>query len=404
MRPFQRRFMSSAVAVELPVKHSRKQLPPVCTDPIQLQEMTSELLQAPMGSLFAYDMPKQVTQKDVDQHRDEAWKMADLTVQKVEFLLRGHAAGIEGTIWNRWLEQKVRHDESQDMQNLLDRIWREGQVYMTMRSQRMEELFGHTVPSVEEEDSEEDLEGIHKNIEELARTGTLEYDGESSDSESSDSDNDASSDEEDLAASYDNDFAFPGPTTAMYETLLDSLACQGKGIHTSWDLFQDVLGRHALDGGDEFNTNEFTRPSVVCYNTLIRAAANQKHDVEKLDVKDRDHAILLAFQSYDALKQSKLVEANSATYCYLLQTVSKYFPPSRSRGNIAHGMWHQACTQGLVDDSVIQAHLDANTPSNGNEFDEYRKNNLEGHTRKSLPQKWTRLSQKLRYDPEDTFY
>ncbi|GAX12941.1 hypothetical protein FisN_22Hh244 [Fistulifera solaris] len=393
LRPFQQRLLSTAVAVELPIQHSRKQLPPVCTDPVQLKEMTSEILQAPMGSLFSYDM--QVTQKDIDRHRDEAWNKADLTVQKVEFLLRGHAAGIEGTIWNRWLEQKATHDDSKPMQSLLDRIWREGQVYMTIRTQRMEELFG------QEEDNEEDLEGIHKNIEELARTGTLEYDGSSSESES---DSDSSSDEEDPTASYDNEFAFPGPTTAMYETVLDSLACQGRVIHASWDLLQDVLGRHNLDGGDEFNTNEFTRPSVLCFNALIRVAANQKYDAKKSDVQDRDHALLLAFQSYDALKQCKLVEANSATYCYLLQTVSKYFPPSKSRGNIAHGMWHQACTQGLVDDSVIQAYLDVNSPSNGSEFDEYIKNHLEGKTRKSVPQKWTQMSRKLRHDPKDAFY
>jgi len=61
-------------------------------------------------------------------------------------------------------------------------------------------------------------------------------------------------------------------------------------------------------------------------------------------------------------RQAKLVAEgaltgrNSATYAYLLQTVSNCIPPSLSRGNIAFGLYHKACDQeGVIDENVIKA-------------------------------------------------
>jgi len=61
-------------------------------------------------------------------------------------------------------------------------------------------------------------------------------------------------------------------------------------------------------------------------------------------------------------RQAKLVSEgtitgrNSATYAYLLRTISNCIPPSLSRGNIAFGLYHKACVQeGVMDENVIKA-------------------------------------------------
>ena len=56
------------------------------------------------------------------------------------------------------------------------------------------------------------------------------------------------------------------------------------------------------------------------------------------------------------LSEGALSGRNSATYAYLLQTVSNCIPPSLSRGNIAFGLYHKACVQeGVMDANVIKA-------------------------------------------------
>lgn len=373
-----RRF--STAVEQIPTKHSRNQLPQICSDQEELSALTSEIMEAPLGSLFSYDTEKEVVREDIQAHRLEAWSKADPVVQKVEYLLRGYSAGVEGTIWNRCMDEKpTKNVDIQAMIDLEERLWREGEMYMTLRIERMDELFGTKAAEKEEEDAGGD------SMDQADEIG-------------------ASNDSDDAKLIYGNDFAFPGPTIAMYEAILDSLACEGGSIEASWEAFQKVILRHGVDGDDDYNTNEHTRPSVLVYNALIRNAANQTYEPSSENMKLRDEAICLAFQSLDALNQSKLFNANSATYSYLLKVVSKYFPPSQMRGNIAHGMWHHACNEGIIDDDVIKSHLLANTPSNGEDFDKYIETNLEGKLAKDLSPKWYKNSRKLRHSPEEPVY
>mmetsp|Transcript_25723 Transcript_25723/g.51483 ORF Transcript_25723/g.51483 Transcript_25723/m.51483 type:complete len:680 (+) Transcript_25723:225-2264(+) len=47
---------------------------------------------------------------------------------------------------------------------------------------------------------------------------------------------------------------------------------------------------------------------------------------------------------------------NSATYAYMLRTISNCIPPSLSRGNIAFGLYHKACVQeGVMDEILVKA-------------------------------------------------
>ena len=160
-----------------------------------------------------------------------------------------------------------------------------------------------------------------------------------------------------------------------------------------------------------------TCPTPMTFNAVIRIASNfdpkaHAEAVEKYNIlngedsksqrsskgADKDHlkqqqemlrdmTIDAAFSSYSRMKfcsaltiralkdstknatsrsavkrQAKLVSEgtlsgrNSATYAYLLRTISNCIPPSLSRGNIAFGLYHKACVQeGVMDENVIKA-------------------------------------------------
>jgi hypothetical protein len=398
----------------LPVKHSRNQLPPVCIDPVQRAEWTEEILQARIGSLFTFNQ-----EDNTNDTLQAAWVQADASVQKVEFLLRGHAHGIQGTQWNRWVTttssmQEVDPDETLvTLQALLDRLWEEGHVYMTLRAARLEELHGPKEMQVLEHSSENDdddsedaqialgeaeddpgVQAVIKDMEEFAES--INEDLYAKDEEDGEEEE-----------SYMDDFALPGPTVAMYDTVLDALACQAgtSALATpsaALSIFQDIEFRHLLDGNDDSNTNIHTRPTVLSFNAPIRLAASLTFDPK--DIRRRDEALQLAFGCFDALSQSSLLERNSATYCYLLQVVAKYMPESRIRGNIAHGIVEHAISQGLVDQSVLDAHAAANEPSNGKEFEDWKQRNLEGKEKKDLPTAWIRNSRGRRYHSREATY
>jgi hypothetical protein len=188
------------------------------------------------------------------------------------------------------------------------------------------------------------------------------------------------------------------------------MACQATSEFVTptktFDIVSEIVARHDLDGGDDQNTNPPTRPTAVSYNAAIRIASELPFDMESDEPEDillRDDALTLAFGAFDALDQSG-VERNSATYHYLLLCVAKYFPASRIRGNVAHGMFQHAQEQGLIDADVVAAHLAANAPSNGPEFEEYTAKTLKGKTVHDLPHAWRRFNKVRRHHPRENIY
>lgn len=419
---FRRAFSEAAVAKEpaplkLPIKHSRNKLPRVCTDPQQLQELTEEVLNTPVGSIFTFPEASAAEQEDPSR---VAWHEADAVVQKVEFLLRGHAHGLEGTQWNRWLKKHnvsspTDADESLAiMVALVDRLWEEGHTYMTLRAARLEEVRGPKI-TLDEGDLQEmseleegEVESLKKDMEEFAEAEGLEL-YEKQDAEQVPQEAEGGEDDI-IEETYMDDFALPGPTVAMYDTLLDAMACSAPNStvaspEAALSLFQDIVFRHYLDGGDASNTNIHTRPTVLSYNAPIRLSMSLPFDPANKQseaIQRRDQAIQLAFGCFDELSQSSILKRNSATYNYLLGTVAKYMPASRIRGNIARGIWHHACTQGLVDETVMEAFGAANNPSNGEEFDGWK--DRIGNQKKDFPAKWVRKSRGLRYHPREATY
>jgi len=425
----------------VPFRHSRNKLPAVCTDPVQLLELTQELMEAGEGTLYTYESGK--------DSMEEAWVAADATVQKAEFVVRGHAWLLPGTQWNRWISAESQQEVDptpimESMQALIDRLWEEGYTYMTLRAARLEELHGPKAPKSGEGDLTSDEELLQDDFQDLLEAGGEEDEEDEVDYETTEvfetvqdlqADIEKFAREEGLTAEgsddikvlgegdlevvgggsaeedYMEDFALPGPTVNIYNALLDVMACHPESdFVTPMEaslLLEFILMRHKLDGGDEKNTNSHTRPSVMTFNAPIRIASTlpfDHDDKQTANVRYRDEAITLAFAAFDTLSHSGVSERNSATYNYLLSTVAKYFPSSRIRGNIAHGMFHHARLQGLIDSSVIRAHIAANEPSNGKEFDDWIEETLKEKAVKDLPHKWRRNSRRRRYHPRENDY
>jgi hypothetical protein len=158
----------------------------------------------------------------------------------------------------------------------------------------------------------------------------------------------------------------------MYDTMLDSMAVSALTTVSPRDykdILEDVLLRHMQDGGPELNVNPYTFPTVLTFNAALRGVANTKYSSEANEEEIRDAALETAFGIYDEMRWH--VDRNSATFQYMLFVVGKFLPPSRSRGNIAHGLWTQAKRHHVASSQVLEALHDAHAPSNGAEFDEW---------------------------------
>ena len=149
------------------------------------------------------------------------------------------------------------------------------------------------------------------------------------------------------------------------------------------------------------NTQPQTAVSVISYNAPIRIAASLPYEIT--DVSTRDYALLMAFEAYDALAHSERCERNSATFAYILQTIAKYMPASRNKGNVAVGMFHMAQEEGCVDQTVLDAYKMANTPSNGEEFESWSSSS-EGKSVGELPHAWRRNNKSRRYHVREATY
>lgn len=423
----------------LPTKHSSKRLPTVVTDLTQLSDMAAEIANAEIGHLFAYThnypnnnknwKPATGSSPTKEEASDAmaAWEAADATVQRVEAVVRGCAHFVPGTLWNRWVPPSVtppqqQHSDStafdlllQIQQQMVDRIYDEGYAYMTMRSHHL--LSRVQQPSVKSE--------LHRDVGEDDNALLDEGEGHTS------STPDNNSVKED-SSMYD--FALPGPTVAMYDTILDTIACccatlqqqgtDGGGpreeeeekalqLLNAANHFHNVaMVRHSMDGGDASNVNLHTRPTAVTFNALIRVAANLPYatiptakspstTTHHHAVQLRDEAITTAVSTLQAMQECGIVHRNSATYTYALECMAKYLPPSRIKGNICSGMFHQARYVGLINESVIQAYTNANRPSNDALDDAFIRDTLEAG---NWPVKWKRESRKRQHHPREHVY
>ena len=403
----------------LPTRHSRKLLPTAITDLMELTELASEVIESDIGRLFTYN--EYAINKKEATTRTAAWDIADVTVQKVEAVMRGFSNLVPGTMWNRWLtNQKQQNTEDippTDLfilqQQLVDRLIDEGQAYMTIRNTRMEDMYGKKGSApitgsfdalgnrVVKKDETREKSSAVVDDEPMQRANQESEDG----------------DEIDKEESYMYDFAPPGPTTAMYDTMLDTMACIASGVTNRQEslllaqhMHETVMIRHTNDGGDPKNDNVHTRPTAVSFNALIRIVSELPYDnsvnistetapVEEVEYRDDVCATFIT--TLQAMHECGVVHRNSASYKYALDCVAKYMPPSRIRGNISTGLFQQARYVGLINDSVIAAYIKANTPSNDEWNDNYIRDVLQPGT---WPVKWKRESRKRQFHPKEDTY
>ena len=206
-----------------------------------------------------------------------------------------------------------------------------------------------------------------------------------------------------------------GPSIQMYDLVLDALSIQSspQNVKVATELLDDILDRYkALSAAKEYYESRGTKdclsdeelstftalsqidislyaPTAVSFNAVIRAAANAH--VDPHNEQERDLTLSSAFMTLYNIHDSDCVHRNSATFTYMLQVVEKLIPPSRSRGNIARGLFQKACDDGVVDNNVLNA-LEKISGGGGIDFDSWI---LQITESKEFPQKWRRNS-KLR--------
>jgi hypothetical protein len=398
----------------IPFLHSYKTLAPACTDVEELKERTEHVLTTQAGNLFQFDR----TSRDLSREdRDEAWRQADGSVQMVEYLMRGYSAQIPGTLWNVWAPNATVAEDPltnlETMVKLLDRMYEEGHFFMHVRKEHLSQLEW-------EEERQASIDPIVEDWRQFAREDTVVDDDDEEIEEKmeglEDFEVDDDGDEEDDTR---NDYALPGPTTEMYDVMLDSVAVTAaeagdpkafasrpaSDILTAkfaLSVFDTILFRHGLDGGGVYNDNPHTMPTQISFNAVIRTAANLYYD-GKNEVL-RDSALMAAFGANDVMTHSN-VPQNSATYAYLIQVLAKYVPACESRGNMVHGLWKMARSDGVYNGDVQEAYLKASEPSNSSAHDEWIEANLRGKDwRTDAPQRWRRRVQKYRMVPRQTTY
>lgn len=185
------------------------------------------------------------------------------------------------------------------------------------------------------------------------------------------------------------EFALPGPTVSMYDTLLDSVAALGsvsksKEPEDIFGIFNQILYRHKLDFGisssihnignkeeqkrndnDKGNMNPHTLPTAASMNASLRCIATIPYENNSEDNDElRDEALMVAFHVYDAFySKANLtydhyipIEKNSATIYYMLQIVNKFIPKHsyRIRFNVSYGLFVEAKKMGILETNILK--------------------------------------------------
>jgi len=128
-------------------------------------------------------------------------------------------------------------------------------------------------------------------------------------------------------------------------------------------------------GGDMGNTSSMNtdQEQERLRDVTIDAALStysRMHDCSALTLRTLKNSTKLATARSSLKRQAKLLTdnfkgkrkndvisgRNSATYAYLIQTISNCIPPSLSRGNMAFALYHKGCVEeGVMDTNVINA-------------------------------------------------
>jgi hypothetical protein len=428
----------------------------MCIDPTELQELTKQVLETPVGSLFCQNYrslsSSQTTTttnlSSIIQDRDEAYAVAQNSTQLVEYLLRGYNHQLPGSLYGSSNTSCFEEEASAAITNmihLLERFEEEGVTYMKLRHEvnnfqpglslaTSTTSLGDTIASMSSDSRSRDDDDDDANA--------ISSSSSSSSSSEDDDDDDLKLDAfdhevEDLFSSVKQhqhehehrleehatlantaatwkeqhdieshlaDFALPGVTTVMYDTLLDALACstellpQADPSHAKnqagilhqiepadfYQITDDALTAHRLNNqSNNSSKNEwfpYSIPSMVTYNATLRGIGNlclaMASDGDKKSNQQLvDQGLAYGFGTYNHLTNNShaLPKRNTASILYLLRIIGACLPPSRTRGNMTVTLWQQASREGLVTSKLIAAIQELHVESNGPEFDVFLK-------------------------------
>lgn len=362
-----RRSFASVVAEAspLPTRHSRHDPPPACLSAAQLKEVSEEVLESTPGTLIPYEPSR----RDDSLH---AWEVADVSIQKVEWLIRGYSAQVSNTKMQLVHSAESAEDPAhcvEAIQNLLQRMDKEGSMYMDLRHQMRSQL-------ALEEQQEQEVEQGNVPLEDLATI------------------------EKHTNVSTPQVFASPGQTIAMFDTLFDtmSMATDKSTPKTVGSLLQKINDRFEQDGGLAHNVNPNTVPTQMTFNAGLRAIANTENSAEST----RDDAVMHAFATFAFLRDTN-VKRNAATYAYMIQTVSKFFPPSEMSANIAHALWVMAQEEQVIDTNVMEA-MELVKPENYEKYNHFLTDYIQNKTIRDLPHSWRKFGKSFRFENDDDTY
>jgi len=399
----------NSVARAVPTRHSRHHIPKVAPFD-SLEGMCNKLLDAIPGTLFVYEADDLNLTK-IEEYENALTKSYH-TQQTVEYILRGYNVTFPTSLVQTTNPDSITDDDwkqaattttdassyeerLEKMMELLERMEREGDVYVELRTKFRSQLARRNA----------DNEGTAVvNDDDLTMSSTEEMEA---------------SKMQQLANTYG---APPGPSTVMYDLILDAISVSIPylspstaitWIHKAEILRERALERHKLDvtAGDMDKVNLDSIPSPITFNAVIRAAANAPYNGKEEQL--RDVALEAAFYTYDAMHHHLIVDRNTATYRYILETVGKYIPVSPSKGNIAHSLFVKACVEERVlDETLVDALLNyvmtdeggtGKADSLGIDFDNWIDNHIKTtfHESKNgygFPVKWSSKKRTKRYD------
>jgi len=349
----------------IPTRHSRLLPPPLASRDI-LDDVTKDILSAEVGSWYTYDPNLKIKDDEDGGETILGDVISDPFSQKVEFALRGHSTLVQGTI----------------MQNSTDSYDQDCSMTVENRVLIMEQL----LERMENEANayREAYDKIHSTLtteQELHSTAKPQtHEGKTT-----------------LGAP-------PGPTTAMYDLVLDAWAVSASptALQRTRTLFDRAFSRHVLDGGAK-NINRKTIPTSLTFNAVIRTAANTSYDDTNTSTENiikRDQAIEAAFYMFDRMLRCDATKRNAATYVYMLQVVRKFIPLSRNRGSIARAFFALAEEEGVVDSNLVNQ-LKQN--GGGLMYDEWAEKVLNMKV-EEWPSEWKKNAKRLAYSQDITHY
>jgi hypothetical protein len=350
--------------------------------------------------------------------RQQAWDLAYESTQLAEYVLRGHARWIPGSLYYlQTNHQQQNTDDSSSssslssplsplehvhmMQSIVTRMEQEGEMYLQLRQERLSRIQLEQDRSHHHSSKQHATTGSGGGASATATAAALGVEndrtgGESSSSSdsSSDSDSDSDNEESDSDSSSDEDddkaskypFAPPGATVTMYNILLDSMAAAIVASSSSspvstidytptdlTNILLKLLHHNDLDGGITHNINPNTMPTIQSFNAVLRgisnfssSSLNSTQDSTTTTMKLRDDCLMQAFGIYNGLaselepmtKQQQGLCRNAATIRYMMDILRHTFPVSRTRGNMSVSLFVQAQQLGVVDATVLQAMYD----------------------------------------------